>query len=619
MRHLFSIVLLSIMLTATAQQPNTMCGTVVDEGFKARYAARDRSNYDQVSADSRAGIRWVPVYYHLITKDDGKGGPSLKKTFESHCELNEAYLPFNIGFFIAGIDTIKSTALWTYDNDWLGYQAFNNYNVDNVCNIFINGNLPGLCGFATFPGSFEQSGGGLFLSINCIGAGTNTIQHEMGHYLGLMHTFDDSYGIEFVNGTNCANRGDLFCDTPADFLDDRTPCPYNGDQQDPNGDYYRTVVDETLYMSYFYDQCVNRFSTMQQVEMNNVLDENDRNYLLNQPVPNVNELDSTAFVTPLPGDTTLLPGSSTFRWRAIPGAAYYIFTLRSATASTIFADTLVTDTFYTFGNISPNRQYRYKVRGISYGNACSQGTSFQIVKTSTIKATVNVVAPSCSGNADAAITLTPTINTGVAPFTVTWSNGITGPDLTNIGPGDYVATITDANGEVATVNIVVPATTPLTGNVNAVGPNLNAYGAGGTPPYTYQWSNGVNSQFNNNVAPTGEYTVTITDASGCTSTNSFNFTPTGIGNATAVNAMLRVFPNPANGANLNVEVSLDVAVRATVRLVNMNGQVVTEIMGDMNAGTNLLNIDIANMPAGIYALQFNNGAQVKSQRVSIMK
>lgn len=622
MRHLsFIAILLAVFTTAIAQQRNTMCGTVVDEAFKAKYAARDRSGYDEINPGQRAGIRWVPVYYHLITKDDGKGGPSLKKTFESHCELNAAYQPFNIGFYIAGIDTIKSTQLWLYENDWLGYQAFNQYNVDNVCNIYINGNLPGLCGFATFPGSFSQSGGGLFLSINCIGAGTNTIQHEMGHYLGLMHTFEMSYGQEYVNGSNCATKGDLFCDTPADFLDDRTPCPYNGNQTDDIGGLYRTVIDETLYMSYFYDQCVNRFSTMQQVEMNNVLDDNDRNFLLTgHTVPNTDPLDSTYFIFPTEADTALVADTMTFRWAPIPGAQFYIFTIRAMTGSIVFADTVVKDPEFTFANVSPGRQYRYKVRGISYGNTCSEGGSFLVLKTSRIDATTSVTSPTCPGESDGQATVTPISNTVVAPYDIQWSNGVTGGQIVNVAPGTYTATITDALGGVAIVTVNVPSNDPIVATINAVGPNLNVSGTGGTPPYTYTWSNGVTGANNNNVPTTGVYTVTIVDSRGCSSTKTFDFSaPTGI-NDKFVTASMRVYPNPANGAtNLNVELNLDAAVNASIKLVNVNGQIVSETPVNLNQGTNVVTIDIHNVAAGVYALQFSNGKQSQAQRVSILK
>jgi hypothetical protein len=57
--------------------------------------------------------------------------------------------------------------------------------------------------------------------------------------------------------------------------------------------------------------------------------------------------------------------------------------------------------------------------------------------------------------------------------------------------------------------------------------------SGGTPPYTYQWSNGKTTQDNNNVAA-GVYTVTVTDKNGCTSTSTYTITQ----------PPLLVLPNP---------------------------------------------------------------------------
>jgi hypothetical protein len=54
----------------------------------------------------------------------------------------------------------------------------------------------------------------------------------MGHYLGnLLHTHEDTYGLEFVDGTNCAEAGDLLCQTAADpgpaWLNPGTGCTYD--------------------------------------------------------------------------------------------------------------------------------------------------------------------------------------------------------------------------------------------------------------------------------------------------------------------------------------------------------------------------------------------------------
>lgn len=75
---------------------------------------------------------------------------------------------------------------------------------------------------------------------------TATLTHEIGHFLGLLHTDDDNPDcngqLELVDGSNCENSGDFVCDTPADpnlgpdNLD--TNCNYTGNERDANGDAY---------------------------------------------------------------------------------------------------------------------------------------------------------------------------------------------------------------------------------------------------------------------------------------------------------------------------------------------------------------------------------------------
>ena len=66
--------------------------------------------------------------------------------------------------------------------------------------------------------------------------------------------------------------------------------------------------------------------------------------------------------------------------------------------------------------------------------------------------------------------------------------------------------------------------------------------SGGTPPYTYQWSNGASSSSATNLNP-GTYTVTITDGNGCTTLSS-TIVPV-VNNPLAVN----VTTNNAIGGN----------------------------------------------------------------------
>ena len=134
--------------------------------------------------------------------------------------------------------------------------------------------------------------------------------------------------------------------------------------------------------------------------------------------------------------------------------------------------------------------------------------------------------PSCRGNDG---TITTTVTGGTAPFTYLWSNGATTPNLRGLGPGYYTVVVTDATGATAqcfaTLTEYAPIVAPL---VDVVGVRCSgdATGSvtlqklgGGTSPYTFLWSNGATTQ-NLSGVPAGTYTLTVTDANGCTGTAS---------------------------------------------------------------------------------------------------
>ncbi len=115
---------------------------------------------------------------------------------------------------------------------------------------------------------------------------------------------------------------------------------------------------------------------------------------------------------------------------------------------------------------------------------------------------------------------------GTAPYTYSWSDGPTGATRTNLAEGTYTVTVTDANGctgtetvSLAGSNLVVAITpnSPACG-VGATG-TATAMVTGGTAPISYMWSSGSTTNTAGNLAP-GMYTVTVTDAAGCTGTAS---------------------------------------------------------------------------------------------------
>ena len=158
----------------------------------------------------------------------------------------------------------------------------------------------------------------------------------------------------------------------------------------------------------------------------------------------------------------------------------------------------------------------------------------------TFSATLTVAGPASALAASAVVTdvlcngastgmIDLTVTGGTAPYTYNWSNGANTQDLMNVPAGSYTGTVTDANG--CSISATITITEPATGITisNAVVTNVSCNGGtdgavditvtGGTPPYSYSWSNGAISQDLSNV-PAGIYSGVITDANGCTFTAS---------------------------------------------------------------------------------------------------
>ncbi|MBK8968450.1 MAG: gliding motility-associated C-terminal domain-containing protein [Lewinellaceae bacterium] len=113
---------------------------------------------------------------------------------------------------------------------------------------------------------------------------------------------------------------------------------------------------------------------------------------------------------------------------------------------------------------------------------------------------------------------------GPGPFGFLWSSGSTSQNLTNVPAGTYTVTVTGQGGCSTTATATVPAVAgpTLSSTVTPASCGLSdgavALGlSGGTPNFTFLWSTGATAQ-NVTAVPAGTYTVTVTDAAGCSQT-----------------------------------------------------------------------------------------------------
>jgi gliding motility-associated-like protein len=134
-----------------------------------------------------------------------------------------------------------------------------------------------------------------------------------------------------------------------------------------------------------------------------------------------------------------------------------------------------------------------------------------------------VVNISCYGANDGSINLN--LVGGIQPISLTWSDGSTaGLVRNNLPPGIYTVTIVDSKPCTITRTFIIVEPQPLvlSANIqnaldcnNANSGAINLLVSGGTPPFTYNWSNGTTIEDLNNI-PAGNYAVVVTDSRGCT-------------------------------------------------------------------------------------------------------
>ncbi len=166
---------------------------------------------------------------------------------------------------------------------------------------------------------------------------------------------------------------------------------------------------------------------------------------------------------------------------------------------------------------------------ISDANGCLTIENVTIGLTGTLAAQSNSTNASCAGNDG---TATVVLNQGTSPYTYSWNTipAQTTATAINLMPGTYGYTVTDSNGCMAVGTQLVGSSPSMTvtvqatnGQCSANDGSASALTTGGTPPFTYLWSNAATMQTIGGLA-TGTYMVTVTDAAGCTAVQTVSVT-----------------------------------------------------------------------------------------------
>ncbi len=281
MKRKLSIIMLLLFgsLVTHAQGNGFTCGSIPpSEKDNVRFQKFEQYIYQKLNQPTNArnasfgcstdqgGVITLPVVVHII---DSSGVTIASNTNITQMikNLNDQWrritgdgVDMKIQFALAvrdpfgnatsGINRVSGRNIPNYLNSGLNLSTnlvsvlnLGNWRSDRYINIYIVTKLVGAAGYGTLPGNAGYDG--IFLSPGqTFTNGNDFLTHEMGHYMGLFHTFETVFndsGNECQND-NCLLRGDRNCDTPPVKVDDcgSTTCPGSGD---PNNSFKN-------YMSY---------------------------------------------------------------------------------------------------------------------------------------------------------------------------------------------------------------------------------------------------------------------------------------------------------------------------------------------------------------------------------
>lgn len=250
-------------------------------------------------------------------------------------------------------------------------------------------------------------------------------------------------------------------------------------------------------------------------------------------------------------------------------------------------------------------------------NNCTVSASTSLVNIPGPSSVVNVSDESCRGFNDGSIDLI--ISGGTAPFTYNWSGGQSSQDVSNLAPGSYTVTVTDANNCQNTVSSTVGSGPAINLNVSvtnasSAGNNdgsATASASGGTGTITYSWSNNQSGPNATNLG-IGIYYVTATDQNGCNTVDTFSVNVTGIDFPDAFSS-IEAFPNPT-GSKLNVVIELQEADDINLQLTDILGKEVLPQLSSYGA-KETLELDLSELADGVYLLQVSSSTASKTLRI----
>jgi Pregnancy-associated plasma protein-A len=273
----FLLLLTANIFLAKAQQP-LECGKYIIDNNANELAKQ----YEASHRSTLIVNNMVRVYFYIVSDDNGSNAAATPTEVEN--EFNQMvndYAPNNLCFANMGFRYIRSTNINNNINcdNPASYSALNPWLVPNCITVFFQQVLNSNSGNGYGGNAYAIPNTFCSVATGNINQGRTT-SHEVGHCLGLLHTFEPNNGFENINGSNCATVGDQVCDTPSDpwargacFA--RSGCNYTGNCVDANGASNFSPPYNNIMSYWWLGSCVpNNFTVGQFTRLNSFLSTN---------------------------------------------------------------------------------------------------------------------------------------------------------------------------------------------------------------------------------------------------------------------------------------------------------------------------------------------------------
>ena len=164
----------------------------------------------------------LAVHIHWIA---GQKNDSIAKNliYQNIDALNSYFASIHLGFDIVGFHEHLNPELAEYATS-ADKEALESLLIPRTINIFYTDKISiqgsdEYCGFAYYPTAGKDY---ILLKKDCSTYNSTAI-HEIGHFLGLYHTHESSFGKDEEGLKNCNQAGDLICDTPIETMASMLP------------------------------------------------------------------------------------------------------------------------------------------------------------------------------------------------------------------------------------------------------------------------------------------------------------------------------------------------------------------------------------------------------------